>query len=201
MTSVVGICNMALGAIGQSETIASLQENSKAARICRTYYESARDQMLSDFNWPFATTTVALADIGSPQPGWEFRYRYPVECLKAIEIIPAGWPWHDPLPIELRPRFQVGYGEAGRVINTNEAGAALRYIVSVTDTEQYNPLYVDALSLLLATKIALPLAVNQPMYNLAMQRYLDSVQRAQVQAFSEAQLSAPWTPELIRGRG
>lgn len=201
MTSVVGICNMALAAIGQSDTIASLEENSKAARVCRTFYESARDQMLSDFNWPFATKTVALADIGNPQPGWEYRYRYPVDCLKAREIIPMGWPSYDPLPADRRIRFQVGYGESGRVINTDQPGAVLRYTVPVDDTEQYNALYVDALSLLLATKIAMPMAVNQAMYGLATQRYMDSIQRAQVQAFSEGHMAVEMTPDLIRTRG
>jgi len=201
MTSVVGIYNMALAAIGQSETVASVDENSKAARVCRTFYETSRDQFLSDFNWPFATKTVALADIGNPQPGWEFRYRYPVDCLKAREIVPEGWPWHDPLPAEHRIRFQVGYGDNGRVINTDAAGAVLRYTVAVADTEQYNALYVDALALLLATKIAMPMAVNPQMFNLVSQRYAESVQRAQVQAFSESQESGAYTPDLIRARG
>ena len=90
MASVVQICNIALTRIGQSKLIDSLAERSVAAEMCTLHYEACRDEVLRDFDWPFAEARVALAGIGQPPSNWTFRYRLPDNCLKARSIAVPG---------------------------------------------------------------------------------------------------------------
>ena len=87
MPSDVEICNIALSRVAHSQPIASLTEKSKAAELCRMFYGPMRELVLRAFPWPFAESLVALADIGTPAPGWAYRYRYPSECLKVRNIV------------------------------------------------------------------------------------------------------------------
>jgi F0F1-type ATP synthase gamma subunit len=59
-TSETTICNMALGHIGDSNGIASLDEASAAARACTLYYEQARDEVIQELAPQFARRSAAL---------------------------------------------------------------------------------------------------------------------------------------------
>jgi hypothetical protein len=47
------ICNMALNHIGR-ESIASLHEETEAARTCKIHYDIQRRVLLRAYNWSFA---------------------------------------------------------------------------------------------------------------------------------------------------
>lgn len=184
MPSDVEICNMALARIAQTQPIASLTERSKFAELCRTFYAQLREQVLQDFPWPFAGGHVALADVGSPAPGWRFRYRYPANCLMVREIVNPAWrnaPYSDAeIP------FQVGYDTGGRVIHTDQADASVRYTFKVEDPTQFDPLFVDALAWRLAMDLALP-ASSKPEYRaFCEQEYQKALTVAQGAAFRES---------------
>lgn len=198
MTGIVGIYNMALAYIGQSETVADLTERSKAQRTCTMFYESCRDQMLSDFDWPFATTQVYLADIGSPVDPWLYRYAYPSDCLKVQEILEPGL--QQAMVADSRIQYQLGSGATGTVINTNQAQALMRYTLRLTNTELFSALAVDALALLLASKIAMPMTVKSDLVGTTLQLYSDALGRARVHAFEQAQEAPEPQPEFIRAR-
>ena len=56
----IDICNRALAAIGHDRTITVLNENSAEAVRCSTFYPVARDKVLGDFAWEWATKTCTL---------------------------------------------------------------------------------------------------------------------------------------------
>lgn len=159
MTSQVEIYNMALGNIGISETVASLEERSKAQYTCSRYWEIARDTALAEFAWSFATKISTLALVGSPPRGWAFQYQYPTDCLKAMQLTPAGRIWR-PQNIRERQNFRTGFTDEGQVIWTNEQFAELAYVVRITDTGRYPPLFVESLSWKLAMHIATPMTAQ-----------------------------------------
>ena len=64
MASQVGICNMALSHLGQSKPISSITERSAAARACNRFYDTALEEVLRDFAWPFAKATVPAQQMG-----------------------------------------------------------------------------------------------------------------------------------------
>jgi len=76
MPSDIEIRNIALSRVAHTQPIVSFTEKSKAAELCSVFYATLRELVLADFPWPFAESIVTLADIGSPAPGWAYRYRY-----------------------------------------------------------------------------------------------------------------------------
>jgi hypothetical protein len=62
-TTATSICNQALSRIGVRKTLVDyLTDTSQEAVECRKFYELARDSMLSDFWWPFATRRALLVE-------------------------------------------------------------------------------------------------------------------------------------------
>lgn len=85
MASEVSICNLALNHIG-AYAIASLSDATKEARDCNTLYSYARDSVLRDHKWAFATKRLTLALLTDTYSGWDYAYQYPTDCLIAYEI-------------------------------------------------------------------------------------------------------------------
>ena len=157
MTSVVGICNLALTRIG-AQTINSLDEASSAARNCTALYEPTRDTMLRARPWRFARRRAVLAALGldeSQMPReWRHVYALPADCLTALYIEPADGGSIDYLrgchrEYEYRripdetPPFEL---RADRQILTDEEEAVLIYTGRVEDPTRFDPLFVEALS-------------------------------------------------------
>jgi hypothetical protein len=86
-SSLVIVANLALSHIGHAVEIAALDERSAEARACNRFMEQARDSMLRDFVWPFATKNAGLnlvtssSDDNHPTREWVYSYRYPSDCL------------------------------------------------------------------------------------------------------------------------
>lgn len=199
MTSTVAIYNKALAYIGQSVTVSDVSERSKEARYCTMFYEDCLDQMLSDFDWPFATAQVYLADIGSPLDPWLYRYGYPANCLKVQRLLSPGM--QQVTVADERIPYQLGYGESGTVVHTNQREALMRYTVKVRDPNRLSALAVDALALLLASRIAMPIAAKPDLAGNALNLYSEAIGKARVHAFEQAQ-EQPWpAPEFVTVRG
>lgn len=107
MTVDTDICNRALAAIGSRSTIASLNENSAEARVCRQFYTSTRDAVLRSAHWNCARKVAYLSLVKSlpgtpentssgapawnpawPPPPWLYEYAYPSDCLQMRYISP-----------------------------------------------------------------------------------------------------------------
>jgi hypothetical protein len=149
MTSVVGICNLALSHLGL-DRIDSLTEASAQARASALHYEQARDVMLSAYPWSFAKTAVVLAELTNDWPErWEYRFQRPTDCLKILRLVSA---------IDLRnvvtpePHELRGLSIYGRI-----SPSTLEYIRRVSDPTDFSAMFVDALSWQLASRLAMPL--------------------------------------------
>lgn len=105
MPSEVDIANQALS--GLRDEIASLSEDSVAARAVSLHFGTTRDALLRMAPWNCATNTNLLALIcsapgtpenptqvlsvwakGTPPPPWAYEYAYPSDCLRPLWIIP-----------------------------------------------------------------------------------------------------------------
>src|SRR5574340_877312 len=179
MASKIDIFNMALSHIGQSKTVADLNENSPARRACSRFYDTDLDILLSEFDWRFATRSVVLANIGSPPTNWAYRYRYPNDCLKAIRLVVPGI--RDPQEAEEIP-FEVIWESSGRSIITDQADAELLYITRVAGAERYPSNFVSALSYKLAASISMPLANDKSLMSDMLQMYERTKQDAMAQS-------------------
>jgi hypothetical protein len=133
MTSVTDIYNRALQTIGTRTTVtdAEIAAGSTNEAIQATLiYENLRDDLLRLAPWDCAYKTANLNYItsvpgtpentspattlwtpGQPAPPWAYEYQYPVDCLRAVTIIPAN---------------QTGYAD-GIPITTAITGGASAY--------------------------------------------------------------------------
>ncbi|KEX95167.1 hypothetical protein HA62_29795 [Pseudomonas putida] len=185
MSSDIEICNVALSRVAHTQPIVSFTEKSKAAELCAVFYTTLRDLVLADFPWPFAESIVNLADIGSPAPGWAYRYRYPASCLKVRDIIQPGQ--RRPLTADLQIPFKIGYDTGGKVIHTDQPEAGVRFTFRVEDSTFFDPLFADALAWRLAMDLALPLSSKPDLQAFANQQFQLAMTKAEGSAFEESQ--------------
>ena len=185
MSSDVEICNMALSRVAHTQPIVSFTEKSKAAELCRVFYAPLRELVLQAFPWPFAESVVALASLGSPAPGWAFRYRYPANCLKVRGIVQPGF--RRSLTSDMEIPYGVGYDAGGRVIHTDQPEAACRFTFKVEDSTFFDPQFVDVLAWRLAMDLALPLSSKPDLQQFASQQYQMALTLAEGTAFEESQ--------------
>jgi len=201
MASKTAIVNMALTRIGVSKLLANVDtETSIAAITARTNYENDIDYVLRDFPWPWATAYATLALVaGSVSENavtdWRYAYRYPTDCLYARRIV-IYTGRNEPNP----PPFRIGRDSGGKLIYTNEAEAELEYTVRVTDTNEFDPMFVS----MLAWKIAAGLAPSQSRIEGIIEACLAAYEvektKAMSRALNESQQDAPIEAEAIRVR-
>lgn len=93
--SDIKLCNVALAKLG-AELISSFNEQSKAARLCKTLYPMLRDELTSEHAWSCMRKTATLnltedeSDIGT------YVYTLPSDCIMPLNILPLGSfnSWH-----------------------------------------------------------------------------------------------------------
>ena len=167
MTSAVDIVNLALSHIGDRATVASIDppEGSAQAEHAARHYPMARDTALEEYAWSFSTTRRAIAQMPSPVPGWQYAYALPADALTVFEVLYA-----DDLPSVFyapqgaaRVGFEMESDELTGLplVVTNTPGATIRFARRVTDTSRFTPLFCDALSWLLASKLSGPILKGQ----------------------------------------
>ena len=198
--SEVQICNMALSRIAISIPIASLTESSNAARACSLWFGQCRDTILQSFPWKFARKFVALQDIGTPAPGWSYRYRYPNDCLRALKVTDAET---DRIiaPIA-KNEFEVLADEtnAGRSIVCDLQPAYLHYTARIVEPTMFDPAFTNALAWLLSSEVATFLSADAKYAQAAYQSYIGSVNDAFANSLNEGYEGREVYSDLISGR-
>lgn len=198
MYSDIEICNLALSRVAVTQAIASFTERSKEAEQCRVLYPHLREVVLQEFPWPFAESIVALASLGSPAPGWAFRYRYPADCLKIRNIVQPGF--RRALSSDMEIPYQIGYDAGGRVIHTDQPEAVCRFTFKVEDSTFFDALFVEALAWRLAMDLALPLTSKPDLQQFAAQQYQMALTLAEGSAFQESQSDPEPESEFVTVR-
>lgn len=135
MASEVSICNRGLQILG-ARRIVDLSDDNKNARACNTAYEPRRDAMLRAHPWRFATTRAQLAaDATAPAFGRARAFTLPTDCLRVLPPYPEE-AWADRDWIE----------EGGKIYTNDSAPLNVRYVQRVTDPNQMDPLFREALA-------------------------------------------------------
>lgn len=145
--SETDICNQAIMKVGAKPLIATLTEDSDNARICNTFYAPVRDAVLRSHPWNCAihrTTITALSD--APDSDWDHQYQLPTNpwCLRVLQVG----------TLEDQP---TRWAVEGRRLLTDENSPPIVYIKRITDTNEFDPLLIDAFVLKLAIKLSMPL--------------------------------------------
>lgn len=189
------LCTLALTNIGAGTAIVSLEDDdTQEARVCRVQYDTSRRHLLSLRDWRFAVRVEALALSSYRKPShagktpWDYAFSYPADCLRFIRIVPLDDWWDSETP----PRFALVQDENGdRVVLTNHSedtsvGVAwCEYVADVEDVTRFDDVFEDALSWMIASKIALPLTGRVELVETATQMYMSAAGLASAKTESE----------------
>jgi len=192
MTSVVSLCNIALDHIGVP-SIADLDEASEEARKCNLHYALTRDTMLQGYPWLFAKKTLVLAEVANVwEERWEHSYTRPSDCLKVRRIVPEIDRGEETNPIP----YSVGEG----LIFCNSSPAKLEYTKRFEDPAKFPPLFQEALTWALASKICIPLTKDQSLRKDAYQLASQTLNAAQTADANEELSFWDVSSQLIEAR-
>ena len=201
MASKTQIANVALIHIGITKGISNVDtENSNEARTIKVLFDDLRDEVLREFNWPFARKYAALGLVAGtsddPANGdWTYSYRFPSDCLAARRIV-TSIGRTDPNP---RP-FAIGSDDQGQLIFTDEEDATLEYTWAVDDPARFDPLFRSALAWKVASGIAPALSRVKDILTTCQKMYMLEISKAQAAALNEAQVDPDTASEFERVR-
>lgn len=163
MPSEVDICNMGLLYVGAKPKITSLTEDSDNARLARTFYYTVRDAVLRSHIWNCAVhrPSSSLTPLSvSPDTDYDYQYNLPSNpwCLRLLQVG----------ELEDQP---TNWKVEGRRFLYNESSAKVVYIKRITDTNEFDPLLVEAISNRLAIKFAMPLTNKRDLVSSLIEEY------------------------------
>lgn len=212
MASEVQICNLALSHVGAFR-IQSLDDATKEAQECNTLYDPTRDAVLRDHKWGFATKRLVLALLPDTYSGWTYAYQYPSDCLAAREI-------YNPLnssnqgccndpncnnscqSVSKKIDFEIitNDNKDARIVLTNQEDAELIYTAKVTDPNLFDAQFIQALSRLLASDLAVPLRADSHMESQQFKKYLYILGLAQATDSNEQQKKVDDSNSFVQSR-
>ena len=138
INSEVAICNLALLRLGE-RTITSLSDGTSTANACNIAYSTARDSLLRRHFWNFSLKrTILAADATAPSFEWAATFPLPSDFIRVKHIY----------------NQSSDYSIEGRNLLTDQTSSLnLVYVSLEDDVSFFDPLFVDALVLLLIMKI------------------------------------------------
>jgi len=206
----IAIYNMAVGRVGISQFVQSIEEKSNIAITCGVFFENCRDRVLAAFPWNFAKRVAPLTDIGAPPNGWRYRYNYPNDCIKARAVVPTldmttspfitkemiRYGYSDSFP------FQVVENEAnnGNAIVSNLPTPFLWYTARVQNLNVWTPDATSALGWLLASEIAGPLSAQANYTKIAGDTYILAIREAGTNSLNEGTKQPDRETDLVTVR-
>jgi hypothetical protein len=169
MASNVQIAKLALQHIGDRYDISDLEEAGTEAEQINLVFDDTRKELLRSHPWTFANKYASPATLSVTVPGnWTYAYQYPTDAIRVIEIVdPLGgaaarsryYYRERDIPVA---RQKIPYEvslltDDTKVILSNEQSAEFRYTANISDPTKFDPEFVNAFSLLLASKVAMAL--------------------------------------------
>ena len=192
-SSAVSISNMALGYLG-AQPITSIDENTQGARYCKIHYDNTRDATLRAFPWNFAETRVILGSVDVPteHAHWDYAYAWPSDCMRALKVTIQ----EDTEQVSQKYEVAVdalAVGGFTKLIFTNAVDAVLTYTAKVEDTTLFDPEFVSAMALLLASRIAVPVTKSTKFEQAMLIKYNAALMDARTSDAKEGEVIFPAT--------
>lgn len=149
------IANAALAYVGASP-ISTFTDGSPQSQIADRFYEVTRDEVLAVRPWTFALQRVTLTGTTNASGSeWAYSHNLPSDHLRLVQI--------DEDEIEtITHKFAL----EGSKLLSDSASLTIVYVARVTNVSLYSPLFVEALTLKLATKFAPTMTAGQANNNI-----------------------------------
>jgi hypothetical protein len=183
-TPSIDVCNLALGEV-RAKAITSINDNTPEARACATYYQMCLQSLLEAHPWSYAQRRATLATllVNDRDGEWGYAYAKPADMASGGELITPGmpptgvfspWPSDWPRPVGWQTMFVLD----GGTIYTNLSPAVLQYTSYDLDEASMPMLFKKALSLELASYLAVPLRDDRTLKGELIQQAEVAKQRA-----------------------
>lgn len=176
MASVIQVANRALTKLG-SARITSIDDDVKAARSVKSCFEDLRDDELRSHRWSFALTRTSLAALSTaPAFGYEYQYQLPSDFLR-LDMV------NDQFPSVVMDNYigaeALDYVlEGNKILTDFEAPLNVRYIAQITDPNQWDINFREALACRIAAELAEDLTQSNPKRQLAWDEYKMAINKA-----------------------
>jgi hypothetical protein len=178
--SYVAIANMALGHLGEDDTISSPDEESRAARVVATHWDTTRLVVLEEAAWSFASRTVELVQ-RADDPKWPIAlnrkpFPLPADLVTLAEIV-------DPNLNDDDDEFAIEGGPSGTELLVEDDGPiTIRYVrdgADIADPMRWSAAFVTAFAFRLAWQIADGMAADKGRKDRALNSYNSAILKAQ----------------------
>jgi hypothetical protein len=144
MASKTDIANEALLRIGEPRIVSIEDTTDLNAVFLSTVWENTVKEIASEIPWKcFTFRAVLTASSTAPAFGWTKTFPLPVDCLRVLYVNGYSAPAPDYYSVE------------GSNVLTDETTAELVYTAYITDTTKYHPLFIEAIAIYLASKLAI----------------------------------------------
>jgi hypothetical protein len=176
MTSQVDIANRALTKLGASRII-SFGDDNKQSRAILSMFDIVRDAELRSHIWSFSVKRDSLPALTST-PAWGFSYEYqmPSDSLRLLMVNDI---YNGPSMEDYRNQPVADYSLEGNKILANFAAPLkIRYVSRVTDTTQWDSMFVEAFACRLAMELAEDLTQSNTKRELAQNEYMAALRGA-----------------------
>lgn len=181
----IAVCNIALAEV-RAQAITSLSDGSPEAEACSRHYDDCFATLIECHEWGFAKKRVSLALLVTNDRSGEWSYAYAAptdvgvmgQVVDAIPSPPVGvfypWPYTWPRP----PFYLNDFVYDGSTIYSNLENAVLEYSSNAEDESVWPAMFRRALTLDLASRLAITLLNDRAMKGDLLQQYEAAKRRA-----------------------
>ena len=151
--SRVSIYNRACSIARQGKTIASHDEESNLARLCRLHYDDARREALGSFDWPFGTKVITADKVAvDEQNGYKNLFAVPRDN---IVILGCYVNFQAEKLKKALPMPEVIVAEDGNQYLASDLNSlVIKYVRDNEDYPMWNPAFSEYVAHCLAMRIA-----------------------------------------------
>lgn len=161
--STTDICNLALARVGAQSIMDIDDADSKGARACKNAFEATVREVSRARPWNALKARAALAELSTaPAFGWAKQFQLPTDFIRLLKLNGVDVTNDDPGDF-----FEI----EGKQLLTDADTADIQYIAYKDDPNAYDPLMVDCVVVLLASKIAVPMRQDEAMAANLRQEY------------------------------
>ena len=156
--TIVEICNIALGYLGE-DSITALSDGTTRADLCNQIYAAVRDAVLEDRDWQFASLWAAQATIASTSknPRLAYQASKPTGTLSVREVVDAEG---DAIDWLLEGELILVDDYVADAVAAGTDGVYVHVTQSVADTTKWPNAFILAFAHRLAAELAVPLSEN-----------------------------------------
>lgn len=189
---------MALSHIGTTATIEDFDEASIEAKQIKLWYDFSRLQVLEALDWNFARKRLVLAEHSdaAPIPEWQYRYQYPADCVVLRKLVSPYGKTANVVPFKVENSLD---GTVKTIVTDLETASA-DYTFDLSATSLFSPMFIEALSYLLASHIAYPIRGDLKIAQNCFSTFLMTLRLAEASNANEQGQEEPRDAEWIRAR-